>query len=55
MRERESRMIEEKNGTVGEKLEEKKCGKEKVGERERGEGEREESVFVGGRESCNKE
>lgn len=35
-RERENRTIEEKIGTVGEKLEEKKCGKEKVGERERG-------------------
>lgn len=45
MRERENRMIEEKNGIVGEKLEEKKCGKEKVGERERGR-EREKKLCV---------
>lgn len=44
-RERENRTIEEKNGTVGEKLEEKKCGKEKVGERERGR-EREKKLCV---------
>lgn len=54
-RERENRTIEEKNGTIGEKLEVKRCGKEKVGERERGEGEREEIVCVGRRENCNKE
>lgn len=44
-RERENRTIEEKIGTVGEKLEEKKCGKEKVGERERGR-EREKKLCV---------
>lgn len=37
-RERESGKIKEKNGKVGEKLEEKECGKERVCERERGKG-----------------